>query len=100
MVVKILVHKDKNGKFFFFHNTIRANVIGFDHEAEVQRNLPIVSAITAVYLPDGISVLLIVHEAIYDDTANHQLLSEFQRRDFGLKVDSICHRASRLYDPF
>jgi hypothetical protein len=39
------------------HNTRRANVVGFDHEAAVKRNLPIVSAITAVDLPDGISVI-------------------------------------------
>jgi hypothetical protein len=62
-------------------NTRRANVVGFDHEAAVKRNLPIVSAITAVDLPDGISVILTVHEAIYNDTANHSLLSEFQLRD-------------------
>jgi hypothetical protein len=68
------------------HNTRRANVVGFDHEAAVKRNLPIVSAITAVDLPDVISVILIVHEAIYNDTANHSLLSEFHSRDFGLKL--------------
>jgi hypothetical protein len=74
------------------HNTRRANVVGFDHEAVVKRNLPIVSAITAADLPDGISVLLMVHEVIYNDTDNHSLLSEFQLRDFGVKVDSICHK--------
>jgi hypothetical protein len=73
------------------HNTRRANVVGFDHEAALTRNLPIVSAITAVDLPDGISVILIVHEAIYDDTANHSLLSEIQLRDFGVKIHSIYH---------
>jgi hypothetical protein len=62
------------------HNTRRANVVRVDHETAVKRNLPIVSAITAVDLPDGISVQLIVHEAIYNDTANHSLLSEFQLR--------------------
>jgi hypothetical protein len=62
------------------HNNRRANVVDFDHEAAVKRNLPIVSAITAVDLPDGISVLLIVHEAIYNDTVNHSLFSEFQLR--------------------
>jgi hypothetical protein len=46
------------------HNTRRANVVGFDYEAAVKRNIPIVSAITTVDLPDGISVILIVHEAI------------------------------------
>jgi hypothetical protein len=37
-------------------------------------------------------VLLIVHEAIYNDTANNSLLSEFQLRDFDVKIDSICHK--------
>jgi hypothetical protein len=74
------------------HNTRRANVVGFDHEAAVKRNLPVVSVINAVDLPDGISVILIVHEAIYNDTANHSLLSEFQLRDFGVEIDSICHK--------
>jgi hypothetical protein len=37
-------------------------------------------------------VILIVHEAIYNDTANHSLLSEFQLRDFCVKIDSICHK--------
>jgi hypothetical protein len=57
---------------------------GFDHEAAVKRNLPIVSAITAVDLPDGKSVLLFVHEGIYSDIGNHSL--------HGVKIDSICHR--------
>jgi hypothetical protein len=51
-----------------------------------------ISEITEVDLPDGISVILIVHEAIYNDTANHSLLSEFQLRGFGVKIDSICHK--------
>jgi hypothetical protein len=75
--------------------TRRANVVGFDHEAAVKRNLPIVSAITAVNLPDGISVILIVHEAIYNDISNNSLLSEFKLRDFGVKIDSICHKHER-----
>jgi hypothetical protein len=74
------------------HNTRRANVVGFDHEAAVKRNLPIVNAITAVDLPDEISVIIIVHEAIYNDTTNHSLLSEFQLRHFRVKADSICHK--------
>jgi hypothetical protein len=65
----------------FIFNTRRANVVGFDHEAA-----PIVSAITSVNLPDGTSVLLVVNEAIYNITANHSLLSEFQLIDFGVKL--------------
>jgi hypothetical protein len=37
-------------------------------------------------------VILIVHEAIYNDTANLSMLSEFQLRDIGVKIDSICHK--------
>jgi hypothetical protein len=76
--------------------TRRANVVGFDHEAAVKRNLSIVSAITAVDLPDGISVILTIHETIYNDTANHSLLSECQLRDFGVKIDLICHKHGDL----
>jgi hypothetical protein len=78
------------------HNTRRANVVGFDHEAAVKRNLPIVSAITAVDISDGISVILIIYEAIYNDTANHSLLSELQLRDFGVKIDSIAEQSPYL----
>jgi hypothetical protein len=66
-------------------------VVGFDHETAIKRNLLIVSAITALDLPNGQSVLLLVHEGIYNETSNHSLLSEFQLRDFGIVVDSICH---------
>jgi hypothetical protein len=74
------------------HNNRRAYVVQFDHEAAVKRNLPIVSTITSVDLPDRASLLLIVHEAIYNDTANYSLLSDFQLRDFGVKIDSIRHK--------
>jgi hypothetical protein len=36
--------------------------------------------------------MYLIHEAIYNDTANHSLLSEFQLRYFGIKIDSICHK--------
>jgi hypothetical protein len=76
----------------FCSNTRRANVVGFDHEATVKRNLPIVNAITAAGLPDRISVVLIVHESIYNDITNHSLFSVFQLRDLSVKIDSICHK--------
>jgi hypothetical protein len=52
------------------HNTRRVNLVFFDHEASGKTNPLIVSEITAVDLPDGISVILIVHEAIYNNTAD------------------------------
>jgi hypothetical protein len=82
----------KGWEVLFVDKTRRENVVIFDHEAAVKRNLPIVSEITAVDLPDGISVILIVHEAIFTDTFNHSLLSEFQLSDFGVKIDSIYHK--------
>jgi hypothetical protein len=69
--------------------TKKANVVGFDHEAAVKRNLPIVSAITAVDLLERIRVLLIVNEAIYKYTANHSFLSGFQLRYLGVNIESI-----------
>ena len=74
------------------NNSRRANVVGFDHETAIKRNLPIVSAITALDLPNGQSVLLLVNEGIYDETSGHSLLSEFQLREFGKVIDSVCHR--------
>jgi hypothetical protein len=78
------------------HNSGKANVVGFDHKAALKRNLPIVSAITAVDLPDGTSILLAIHEGIYNETKNHSLLSEFQSREFVVQIDSRCHRYAGL----
>ena len=36
--------------------------------------------------------LLIINEGIYNETANHSLLSEFQLREFGVIIDSVCQR--------
>ena len=59
------------------------------YETAIKRNLPIVSAITALDLPNGQSALLLVHEGIYNETSNHSLLSEFQLREFGIVIDSV-----------
>ena len=82
----------KGWEVLSIHNSRRANVVGFDHETAIKRNLPIVSAITALDLPNGQSILLLVHEGIYNETSGHSLLSEFQLREFGKIIDSICRR--------
>jgi hypothetical protein len=46
-------------------------VVGFDHETAIKQNLPIVNAITAIDLPSEESILLVIHEGIYDETAAH-----------------------------
>jgi hypothetical protein len=63
-----------------------------DYETAVKRKIPIVSAITKVDIPDGLSVLLVLHEGTYNKTAKHFLLSEFELREFGVQIDSTCHR--------
>jgi len=82
----------KGWEILSIHNSRRANVVGFDHETAIKKNLPIVSAITTVDLPNGESILLIINEGIYNETANHSLLSEFQLREFGVIIDSVCQR--------
>ena len=67
-------------------------MVGFDHETAIKRNLPIASAITAFDIPYGQSVLFVTHESIYNETSNHSLLSDFRLREFGIMIDSICHR--------
>jgi hypothetical protein len=52
-------------------------------------NLPIVSPITAIDLSNGKSILLVIHEGIYNERSAHSLLSEFQLREFGIRADSI-----------
>jgi hypothetical protein len=37
-------------------------------------------------------VIITFYESIYNDKANHSLFLEFQLRDFGVKIDSICHK--------
>jgi hypothetical protein len=82
----------KGWEVLSIHNSRRANVVGFDHETATKRNLPIISEITAIDLPSEESILLVIHEGIYNETAAHSLLSEFQLREFGIVIDSICHR--------
>jgi hypothetical protein len=45
-----------------------------------------------VDFPNGQSILIVIHEAIYNDASNHSLLSEFQLREDEIIIDSICHR--------
>ena len=82
----------KGWEVLSIHNSRRANVVCFDHEAAIKRNLPIASAITVLDLPNGSSILLLVHECIYNETSNHSLLSDFQLREFEIIIDSTCHR--------
>jgi hypothetical protein len=82
----------KGWEILSLHNSRRANVVGFDHEAAIKKNLPIVSSITTVDVPNRQSTLLVIHEAIHNGTSNHSLLSEFQLREHGILIHSTCHK--------
>ena len=75
----------------------RANIVGIDHEIALKKNLPIVSAITSADLPDRQYILLVINKDIHNETANHSFSSEFQLREFGVSVVSICHRHGRTW---
>jgi hypothetical protein len=45
----------KGWEVLLLHNSRRANVVGFDHETAIKRNLPIVSAMATIDLPSGFS---------------------------------------------
>jgi hypothetical protein len=42
------------------HKSRKANAVGFDHETAIKRNLLIVGAITAIDLPNVLSILLVI----------------------------------------
>ena len=47
----------------------KATVVGFDHQAAQKTELPIVTAVTAIDLPDNTTVLVQIGEAIYNSRA-------------------------------
>ena len=73
------------------HPTRKADVIGFDHHMSVKKNLDIVAGIGAIDSHDGV-ILLQINEAVYNPTADHSLLSEFQIREHRIEVDSVPRR--------
>ena len=68
------------------HPTRKAHVYGFDHQAAVKKHLDIVTAVSVVEV-SGETILLQVNEAVYNPSADHSLLSEYQIRDFGVKIN-------------
>jgi hypothetical protein len=54
------------------HNSRRVKDVGFVHETDLKRNLPIVGATTVVDLPKGKSILLVIYESIHNGT--HQII--------------------------
>ena len=57
------------------HTTRKVNVIGFDQKIAIKKNLPIVTAVTAVDVGDK-THLLRIHEAVHNESSPHSLLSD------------------------
>ena len=70
------------------HPTRRVKVVGFDKELTSKNNLPIVTAMTIVEVPDQDPILLQVNEAVLNKTADHSLMSNYQIAEFGVEVDA------------
>ncbi len=70
----------------------KANVVGFDKEHAFKNNLDIVTAVTAIDLPDKRTILVQIHEAVYNPSAKHSLLSEYQLRENGIQLDTVPRR--------
>jgi hypothetical protein len=72
----------------------RANLVGFDKDAK-KKGLPIISGAIKVRLDDNKSVILRVHQGVYNAGSRTTLISEFQVRNHGLILDSVSakHRA-------
>jgi hypothetical protein len=71
-----------------------ANLVGFDKEAK-KKGLPIISGAIKVQLDNKESVILRVHQGVYNSGSRTTLILEFQVRDQGLILDSVSskHRA-------
>jgi hypothetical protein len=65
-----------------------ANLVGFDKDAK-KIGLPIIAGAIKVHTEDGISMILKVHQDVYNAGSRTTLISEFQVRDHGLIIDSI-----------
>ena len=83
------------------HPTRKANVIGFDSELAIKKNLPIVTAITSVDLPDNTTILLRAHESVYNKSCNQTLLSDYQLRQSAFTLDIVPKKfnGTQTYHP-
>jgi hypothetical protein len=78
-------------EILYVHISRLSNVVGFDHETAIKGNIWTVSDMTTLDLPNSQSVLLAIHESMYNETSNHSLLSEFLLIEFGIMIESISH---------
>ena len=68
------------------------SIHGFDDNSNPVKNVPVATCMTAITLPDGETVILVVHQALYlGEKQKHSLLCPNQLRKHGVRVDD-CPR--------
>ena len=86
--------------WYVFDQTGRyANLIGFDVNHARKHHLPIVSAACVIQVSPSQSVFVIVHEAVMTKEIKRTLISEFQVREAGNKIDSVSRRHRHVLGP-
>ena len=64
------------------------SIHGFDDNSSPVKNVPVATCMTALTLPDGETVILVVHQALYlGNRQKHSLLCPNQLRKHGVRVD-------------
>ena len=64
-----------------------ARIIGFDKKHAQKRDCPMGTGAAVFQDRDGIEVLVVAHEAVFNEGCTTTLLSEFQMRHSGLIID-------------
>ena len=59
--------------------------------SNIKKQLPVVTAVTVVDLPTG-PILLKINEAVYNKSAEHSLLSDFQLREMVKSLNAVSKR--------
>ena len=73
----------------YVHPHRKVNVFGFDENLPGRKKLPVVSAISAIDLPNGEVLLLRVHEGIHNSESENTLLSTMQLRDYCHELNDV-----------
>ncbi len=81
-----------NGWYVVSYTQRTTNLLGYDPTSTQLDGLPMVSAVTMVTLPSRTPVMVRINEAVYNKGSSTSLLSEFQSRDFGAKIDTVSRR--------
>ena len=72
------------------HRTAR--IIGFDQQCAQKGDCPMGTGVTVMEDSKGSQLLVIAHQAIFNEGSTTTLLSEFQMRGNGLIVDSVSRK--------